>query len=145
VSFALETNGQLVEGEIVERKKAAATYEAAVRRDNDPALLEWIDGRTVRARIYPVPALGERRIVLRYQQLLTESEGKLRYRYPLSGPPGREAATASRSSRSRSSCAAASSSATPSPPSARRASSRTTSASPCAAPATPRAPTSRSS
>lgn len=93
VSFALETNGQLVEGEIVERKKAAASYEAAIRRDNDPALLEWIDGRTVRARIFPVPALGERRIVLRYQQLLTESEGKLRYRYPLSGPPGREAAS----------------------------------------------------
>ena len=93
VSFALETNGQLVEGEVVERKQAAATYEAAIRRDNDPALLEWIDGRTVRARVYPVPALGERRIVLRYQQLLTESEGKLRYRYPLSGPAGRDAPT----------------------------------------------------
>jgi Ca-activated chloride channel family protein len=93
VGFALETNGELVEGEIVERKQAAATYEAAIRRDNDPALLEWIDGRTVRARVYPVPALGERRIVLRYQQLLTESEGKLRYRYPLSGPAGREAPT----------------------------------------------------
>lgn len=93
VSFALETDGRLVEGEIVERKKAAAVYEAAIQRQNDPALLEWIDARTVRARIFPVPALGERRIVLRYQQLLTESEGKLRYRYPLSGPPGREAAT----------------------------------------------------
>lgn len=93
VSFALETDGRLVEGEIVERKKAAATYEAAVQRQNDPALLEWIDARTVRARIFPVPALGERRIVLRYQQLLTESEGKLRYSYPLSGPPGREAST----------------------------------------------------
>lgn len=92
VSFALETDGRLIEGEIVERKKAAATYEAAVQRANDPALLEWIDARTVRARIFPVPPLGERRIVLRYQQLLTESEGKLRYRYPLSGPPGREAA-----------------------------------------------------
>ena len=63
-----------------------------LERDNDPALLEWIDARTVRARIFPVPALGERRVVLRYQQMLTESEGKLRYRYPLSGPPGREAA-----------------------------------------------------
>ncbi|HEY8377208.1 MAG TPA: VIT domain-containing protein, partial [Nannocystis sp.] len=93
VSFALETNGQLVEGEIVERKQAAATYEAAVRRDNDPALLEWIDAHTVRARIYPVPPAGERRIVLRYQQLLVESEGKLRYRYPLAAPRGREAAT----------------------------------------------------
>lgn len=93
VSFALETNGQLVEGEIVERKKAAATYEAAIRRDNDPALLEWIDARTVRARIYPVPPAGERRIVLRYQQLLTESEGTLGYRYPLAAPRGRDAAT----------------------------------------------------
>ncbi len=93
VSFALETNGQLVEGEIVERKKAAATYEAAIRRDNDPALLEWIDARTVRARIFPVPPAGERRIVLRYQQLLTESEGKLRYSYPLAAPRGRDAAT----------------------------------------------------
>lgn len=93
VSFALETNGVLVEGEIVERKKAAATYEAAIRRDNDPALLEWIDARTYRARIYPVPPAGERRVVLRYQQLLTESEGKLRYSYPLAAPRGRDAAT----------------------------------------------------
>ena len=93
VSFALETNGQLVEGEIVERKQAAATYEAAVRRDNDPALLEWIDAHTVRARIYPVPPAGERRVVLRYQQLMIESEGKRRYSYPLAAPRGREAAS----------------------------------------------------
>ncbi|MGB1276782.1 MAG: VIT domain-containing protein, partial [Nannocystaceae bacterium] len=92
-SFALETNGQLIEAEVVERKKAAKTYEAAVARANDPALLEWIDENTVRARIFPVPGLGERRIVLRYQQLLSESEGKIRYRYPMAGPPGRDAAT----------------------------------------------------
>ncbi len=93
VGFALETNGQLVEGEIVERHDAARKYETAVRRDNDPALLEWIDEHTVRARIYPVPALGTRRIVLRYQQLLGESEGKLRYSYPLAGPPGKASPT----------------------------------------------------
>ncbi len=91
VSFALETNGQLVQAEIVERKQAAATYEAAVQRANDPALLEWVDDRTVRARIFPVPALGVRRTVVRYQQLLTESEGKLRYSYPLAGPAGKQA------------------------------------------------------
>ncbi|MEM9453144.1 MAG: VIT domain-containing protein [Myxococcota bacterium] len=93
VSFALETNGQLVEGEIVERKEAAATYEAAVQRANDPALLEWIDEHTVRARIFPVPSLGTRRIVVRYQQLLTEAEGKLRYSYPLAGPVGKQTAS----------------------------------------------------
>lgn len=89
VGFALETNGQLVEAEVVERKQAAATYEAAVQRANDPALLEWVDDRTVRARIFPVPALGTRRTVIRYQQLLTEAEGKLRYSYPLAGPVGK--------------------------------------------------------
>ena len=89
VGFALETNGQLVEGEIVEKKKAVATYEAAVVSNDNPALLEWIDEQTVRARIYPVPAMGERRIVVRYQQLLSESRGKLRYSYPLAGPGGR--------------------------------------------------------
>ncbi|MBL4684795.1 MAG: VWA domain-containing protein [Nannocystaceae bacterium] len=93
VSFALETDGHLVEGEVVERKKAARTYEETVRKANDPALLEWIDEHTVRARIFPVPALGSRRIVVRYQQLLTESDGKLRYSYPLAGPGKKKTAS----------------------------------------------------
>ena len=91
VGFALETNGKLVEGEIVERHQAVATYERAAASDDNPALLEWIDERTVRARIYPVPAAGERRIVVRYQQLLSESEGKLHYSYPLAAAGGRDA------------------------------------------------------
>ncbi len=93
VSFALETDGRLVEGEIVERAEAKATYEAAVARATDPALLEWIDERTVRARIFPVPGLGARRTVLRYQQVLSETEGKLRYAYPLSGGGNADAPT----------------------------------------------------
>lgn len=82
-SFALETNGQLVEGEIIEKREAAARYEAAVRQANDPALLEWVDGRTYRARIFPIPASGSRRIVLRYTEMLPIVEGKSRYVYPL--------------------------------------------------------------
>jgi tetratricopeptide (TPR) repeat protein/Mg-chelatase subunit ChlD len=92
IGFALETNGQLVEGEVVERKQAAATYEAAVRRANDPALLEWIDARTVRARIFPIPGAGTRRVVVRYQQLLSETDNRLHYAYPMAAPVGREAA-----------------------------------------------------
>ncbi|HEY3822339.1 MAG TPA: VIT domain-containing protein [Polyangiaceae bacterium] len=82
-SFALETNGQLVEGEVVEKREAAAKYAAAVRAAYDPALLEWVDGRSYRARIFPIPASGTRRVVLRYTQLLPTVEGKLRYVYPL--------------------------------------------------------------
>ncbi|MFO7564177.1 MAG: VIT domain-containing protein [Enhygromyxa sp.] len=93
VGFALETDGELIEAEVVERKQATQTFESAIVRRVDPALLEWIDARTVRARIYPIPGAGTRRVVLRYQQLLSESEGKLRYRYPMAAPVGRETAT----------------------------------------------------
>ncbi|HEY8073634.1 MAG TPA: VIT and VWA domain-containing protein, partial [Labilithrix sp.] len=81
--FALETNGQLVDGEVIEKREAAAQYATAVRSGNEPALLEWVDGRTYRARIYPVPASGQRRIVLRYLEMLPNVEGKTRYVYPL--------------------------------------------------------------
>lgn len=81
--FALETNGQLVEGEVIEKREAAARYEAAVRQANDPALLEWVDGRTYRARVFPIPASGTRRIVLRYVEMLPMASGKTRYVYPL--------------------------------------------------------------
>ncbi|MEO6420268.1 MAG: VIT domain-containing protein, partial [Polyangiaceae bacterium] len=82
-SFAVETNGVLVEGEVVEKREAAARYAAAVHQAYDPALLEWVDGRTYRARIYPLPASGTRRVVLRYVELLPSVEGKMRYVYPL--------------------------------------------------------------
>jgi tetratricopeptide (TPR) repeat protein len=82
-SFALETDGVLVEGEVIERSDAAAKYAAALRATRDPALLEWIDGHTYRARIFPIPAAGTRRVVLRYLELLPRVDGKMKYVYPL--------------------------------------------------------------
>ena len=81
--FALETNGVLVEGEVIEKREAAAQYGAAMRQGNDPVLLEWVDGRTYRARVFPIPASGTRRVVLRYMDMLPMVEGKTRYVYPL--------------------------------------------------------------
>jgi len=81
--FALETNGNLIEGEVVERKEAAAKYEAAVQSANDPALLEWINGRNYRARIFPIPGLGSRRVVLRYVETVALGDGRIRWVYPL--------------------------------------------------------------
>lgn len=82
-SFAVETNGVLVEGEVTERKEAAAKYSRAVSSGHAPALLEWVDGRTYRSRIYPIPASGSRRVVLRYLEVLPSQEGKLEYLYPM--------------------------------------------------------------
>jgi Ca-activated chloride channel family protein len=81
--FALETNGVLVEGEVIEKREAAAQYGVAMHQGNDPALLEWVDGRTYRARVFPIPASGTRRVVLRYIEMLPMVEGKTRYVYPL--------------------------------------------------------------
>ncbi|HEY3357728.1 MAG TPA: VIT domain-containing protein [Polyangia bacterium] len=83
--FALDVNGVLVDGEVAERKQAAEAYEAAVRSTFDPALLEWIDGRTFRARIFPIPAAGERRVVLSYLELLPTVDGRTHYVYPMGG------------------------------------------------------------
>ncbi len=86
--FALEVNGTLINGEMIERKQAAAAYEEAVQRDVDPALLEWVDGRTFRARIYPIPAAGERRVILSYFELLPLVDGVYRYVYPMAAGEG---------------------------------------------------------
>jgi len=83
--FALEVNGYLVEGEMIERQQAREAYEEAIQRAFDPALLEWVDGRTFRARIYPIPATGERRVVLSYTQFLPLADGSYRYVYPMGG------------------------------------------------------------
>jgi tetratricopeptide (TPR) repeat protein/Mg-chelatase subunit ChlD len=83
--FALEVNGALVDGEVIERKQAHAAYEASIRQAVDPALLEWIDGRTFRARIFPIPAAGDRRVVLSYIELLPTVDGRTHYVYPMGG------------------------------------------------------------
>ncbi|HHH28463.1 MAG TPA: hypothetical protein ENK57_08975, partial [Polyangiaceae bacterium] len=81
--FALETNGQLVEGEFIERQQAAQKYTTAKTTGHSPAILEWVDGRTYRARIFPIPATGTRRVVLRYLELSPVIDGKLSYVYPM--------------------------------------------------------------
>ena len=84
-SFAVETDGVLIDGEVIEQKEAAAKYQQAIRAAHEPALLEWVDGKTYRARIFPVPASGSRRVVLRYLELMGAHGGKFEYLYPLRG------------------------------------------------------------
>ena len=88
--FAVENSGVLVEGELIERKEAARQYGAAAQAGYEPALLEWIDGRSYRARIYPVNAGSTRRVVTRYLELTPLADGRLRYLFPMrSDPPVR--------------------------------------------------------
>ena len=82
-SFSLHIDGKPVEGKILEAQEARQTYEDIVRRMVDPGLLEYADQRTVRARIFPIPAHGTKKVELEYTQILKAENGMLKYRFPL--------------------------------------------------------------
>ena len=82
--FALDVNGRLREGVVVEKAKGRIAFEETVRRGIDPGLLEKTAGNSFRARVYPIPARGYKRVVLAYEQELQDADGgHLRYRLPL--------------------------------------------------------------
>lgn len=93
-SFSLHIDGKPVEGKILEAQEARQTYEEIVRRMVDPGLLEYADHKTVRARIFPIPAHGTKKVELEYTQLLKAENGLLKYRFPLktetNGAPAEE-------------------------------------------------------
>lgn len=82
-NFVMWVDGQPIEGQILPADKAREIYEGYVRRQRDPALLEYVGRDAVQARIFPIPAGEERRIQLEYTQILSLEEGMLHYRYPL--------------------------------------------------------------
>src|SRR5579885_965548 len=82
-SFSLHIDGKPVEGKILEAKEARQQYEQIVRQMVDPGLLEYADYKTVRARIFPIPAHGTKKVQLEYTQLLKAENGLLKYRFPL--------------------------------------------------------------
>ncbi len=81
--FVLWIDGKAVKGEILDANQARDAYEQIVRDLKDPALLEYAGRGAVKARIFPIPAGGERRIELEYSEVLPLENGLVRYRYPL--------------------------------------------------------------
>ncbi|RKU28671.1 hypothetical protein C6497_07880 [Candidatus Poribacteria bacterium] len=81
--FVLYIDGQPVKGELLAKDKARATYEGIVRSMQDPALLEYIGKRAFKARVFPIPAHGERRIQMEYSQVINVDSNLAKYTYPL--------------------------------------------------------------
>lgn len=69
--FALDVNGKLREAVVVDKELGRIAFEQVVRRGVDPALLEKGTGNNYKARIYPIPANGYKRILLAYEQELS--------------------------------------------------------------------------
>ncbi len=81
--FAMWVEGERFEGELLTKEEARAIYESYVRRQQDPALLEYVGRGAFQVSIFPIPPGDERRIELTYSEILTLDEGLVRYRYPL--------------------------------------------------------------
>ncbi len=81
--FAMYIGDERVEGEILDRDQARRIYEDIVRRMKDPALLEYVGRNMFRARVYPIPARGEKRIRLSYTEVLKAEKNLVQYVYPL--------------------------------------------------------------
>jgi Ca-activated chloride channel family protein len=81
--FTMWMNGEEVEGEVVEAKKARQIYEDIVRRMRDPGLLEYLGQDLFRARVFPIPAKGDVQIKIVYEEILVYNAGLVAYRHPL--------------------------------------------------------------
>ena len=85
-SFTLTMNGKALEGKIMEKDAARATYQDIVRRLVDPGLLEYLDDKTVQASVAPFFAGETKKIQLSYTQLLAQDGGLYKYTYNLGSP-----------------------------------------------------------
>jgi Ca-activated chloride channel family protein len=81
--FSLKVDGKPVEGTMLEADEAAAEYRKLVNQNRDPALLEYVGRGAVKARIYPIPAKGEKRVEIAYSELLPYDGGLVKFVYPL--------------------------------------------------------------
>jgi Ca-activated chloride channel homolog len=81
--FSLYVDGEKLSGQVLDKDIARRTYEDIVRRMKDPGLLEYAGRNMFKARIYPIPKHGEKRIQLSYQQAIPYAHGVYTYNYPL--------------------------------------------------------------
>jgi Vault protein inter-alpha-trypsin domain len=81
--YALDINGVMVDGVVVEKEKGRVVFEKLSRQRIDPGLVEWSKGNNFKTRIFPLPAQGTRTIMVRYISELSYIKGKTFYHLPL--------------------------------------------------------------
>jgi Ca-activated chloride channel homolog len=78
--YALDVNGVMVDGVVVEKNEARRVFEREERKGIDPGLAEWVKGNNFHTRVYPIPANGSRTVMVRYLSELPIVSGRTSYR-----------------------------------------------------------------
>ncbi|WP_439589640.1 VIT domain-containing protein [Hydrogenophaga sp.] len=84
--FALDIDGELRPAVPVEKVKGRQVFEDVTRARVDPALLEVTAGQYHKLRVYPLPGLASRRVVLELGEVVA-GEGVVTWRLPLAPQP----------------------------------------------------------
>ncbi|MCB9572469.1 MAG: hypothetical protein H6709_10315 [Kofleriaceae bacterium] len=83
--FAMQIDGRWQEAEMVEQMAARRAYEDFLHRKQDPALLEKAAGNEFAARVFPIPARGDKQLIVSYSQALPDPDAP--FVLPLRGLP----------------------------------------------------------
>ncbi|NVN93018.1 MAG: DUF2135 domain-containing protein [Desulfuromonadales bacterium] len=81
--YALDVNGVMVDGVVVEKDRARQVFEKEVRKGIDPGLVEWVKGNNFKTRVFPIPPHGSRTVMVRYLSELVDEHGMPTYLLPL--------------------------------------------------------------
>ena len=82
--MTLMIDGKEYPAKLLNAKDARRMYEDIVRKNRDPALLEWMGTGLFRTSVFPVPPGQSRTVSLRYSQLCRKQEGLTDFLFPLS-------------------------------------------------------------
>ncbi len=82
--LTLLIDGKEYAAKLLPAGEARHLYEEIVRKNRDPALLEWMGTGLFKTRVFPVPPGAERKVTLRYSQLCRKVEGLTDFLFPLS-------------------------------------------------------------
>ncbi|MHC4400980.1 MAG: VIT and vWA domain-containing protein [Planctomycetota bacterium] len=77
-------DGKEYPAQLLPADEARRIYESHIRRNRDPALLEWLGTGMFKTSVFPVPAGAERVVTLRYSQLLRKDHELTDFLFPLS-------------------------------------------------------------
>ncbi|HLA85369.1 MAG TPA: VIT domain-containing protein, partial [Thermoguttaceae bacterium] len=82
--LTLMVDGKEFPAKLLDAAEARRMYEEIVRKNRDPALLEWLGTGLFKTSVFPVPPGAKRTVSLRYSQICRKQEGLTDFLFPLS-------------------------------------------------------------
>lgn len=81
--LTLLVDGKEFQAKLLSKEEARRRYEEIVRKNRDPALLEWVGTGMFQTSVFPIPPGAKRTVTLRYSQLLRRNYGLTDFIFPL--------------------------------------------------------------